>query len=88
MCYRGRMSTRKAMASRRTRGLQQDACYGDVRLILVPYAEDFAGELNERAPLTSTVTRLVNLDRGSGLDLETFLARLLPAGQSPRNGRP
>jgi hypothetical protein len=36
-------------------------------------------ELNDRAPLASTTTRLVNLFRASGLDLETFVTRLMQA---------
>jgi hypothetical protein len=53
--------------------------YDETRLALLPYAEDLARELNDQAPLTSTVTRLVNLYNGSGLDLETFLERLMQA---------
>ena len=53
--------------------------YDGMRLTLLPYAEDLARELNDQAPLTSTVTRLVNLYNGSGLDLETFLDRLMQA---------
>ena len=53
--------------------------YDQARLAILPYAEDLARELNDQAPLTSTVTRLVNLYLGSGLDLDTFLDRLMQA---------
>ena len=53
--------------------------YDEVRLTLLPYAEDLARELNDQAPLTSTVTRLVNLYNGSGLDLDAFLERVMQA---------
>lgn len=51
--------------------------YDDDRLALLPYAQDLARELNDQAPLGSTTTRLVNLYRASGLDLETFLTRMM-----------
>ena len=50
--------------------------YDDVRLELLPFAEQVAREMNEQAPLASTTTRLVNLFRSSGLDMDTFLTRL------------
>lgn len=53
--------------------------YDEVRLALLPYAQDLARELNDRAPLASTTTRLTNLYRGSGLDLDTFLDRVMQA---------
>ncbi len=62
-----------------SKGQQVDLKYDEVRLVLLAYAEDLARELNDRAPLASTTTRLVNLFRASGLDLETFVARLMQA---------
>jgi hypothetical protein len=53
--------------------------YDETRLALLPYAEDLARELNDQAPLSSTVTRLVNLYTASGLDLDTFLDRVMQA---------
>jgi hypothetical protein len=53
--------------------------YDDVRLALLPYAQDLARELNDQAPLAATTTRLVNLYRASGLELDTFIDRLLAA---------
>jgi hypothetical protein len=50
--------------------------YDDVRLTLLPYAEDLAREMNDQAPLASTTSRLVNLYRSSGLDMDTFLTRI------------
>jgi hypothetical protein len=46
---------------------------------MLPSAEDLARELGDRAPLTSTTTRLTNLDRSSGLALDTFLDLLIAA---------
>ena len=51
--------------------------YDEDRLALLPYAQDLARELNDQAPLSSTTTRLVNLYRRSGLDLDTFVTRLM-----------
>ncbi len=53
--------------------------YDETRLALLPYAQDLARELNDQAPLASTVTRLVNLYRTSRLDMDTFLIRLQQA---------
>jgi len=53
--------------------------YDDVRLGLLPYAEDLGREMNDQAPLSSTTTRLVNIHRRSGLDLDTFIDRILTA---------
>ena len=46
---------------------------------LLPYAQDLARELNDQAPLTSTTTRLTNLYRDSGLELDHFLELVLQA---------
>jgi Helix-turn-helix domain len=53
--------------------------YDDVRIALLPYAQDFARELRDQAPLASTVTRLVNMFRAAGVDLDTFLDRMIQA---------
>ena len=53
--------------------------YDQARLAILPYAEDLARELGDQAPLTSTTTRLTNLYRDSGLDLEAFLNLLITA---------
>src|SRR5262249_22977129 len=55
------------------------AQYDEDRAALLPYAQDLARELNDQAPLSATTTRLVNLFRASGLDLDTFIDRLLAA---------
>jgi hypothetical protein len=51
----------------------------DVRQVILPFAEDLARELNDQAPLASTTTRLTNLYRDSGLDLDRFLDLLIRA---------
>jgi hypothetical protein len=53
--------------------------YDQARLAILPYAEDLARELGDQAPLTSTTTRLTNLYRESGLELDTFLDLLITA---------
>jgi hypothetical protein len=53
--------------------------YDQARLAILPYAEDYGRELGDQAPLTSTVTRLTNLYRDSGLELEVFLDLLITA---------
>lgn len=53
--------------------------YDEARLAILPYAQDYARELGDQAPLTSTTTRLTNLYRTSGLDLEAFLVLLVQA---------
>lgn len=53
--------------------------YDQARLAILPYAEDYGRELGDQAPLASTVTRLTNLYRDSGLALEVFLDLLITA---------
>jgi hypothetical protein len=53
--------------------------YDQARLAILPYAQDLARELNDQAPLTSTTTRLTNMYRDSGIDLDVFLDLLLKA---------
>jgi hypothetical protein len=53
--------------------------YDQARLAILPYAEDLARELGDQAPLTSTTTRLTNMFRDSGLELDAFLDLLITA---------
>lgn len=53
--------------------------YDDARLALLPFAEDLAREFNDQAPLAATTTRLVNLFRASGLDLDPFIDEVMRA---------
>ena len=62
-----------------SKGLALVDKYDQARLAILPYAEDYARELGDQAPLASTVTRLTNLYRGSGLALDTFLDLLIAA---------
>jgi hypothetical protein len=55
------------------------AAYDEDRALLLAYAQDLARELNDQAPLNSTTTRLLNLYRGSGLDMDRFIGRMLAA---------
>jgi hypothetical protein len=43
------------------------------RMLVLPFVEDFAREFNDQAPLRSSVSRMVNLYRASGLDEVTFI---------------
>ena len=47
--------------------------------MILAYIEDFAREFNDRAPLTSSVSRAYNLYRRSGLTREAFIDRLYAA---------
>ena len=62
-----------------SKGLSLVEKYDDARLAILPYAEDLARELGDQAPLTSTTTRLTNLYRDSGLDLDVFLDLIIRA---------
>jgi hypothetical protein len=62
-----------------SKGLSQFEKYDEARLALLPYAEDLAREFNDQAPLPSTLSRLANLHRRSGLDLDSFIARMMTA---------
>jgi hypothetical protein len=44
-----------------------------LREALLPFAEDFGRELSDQAPLTSTLSRLVNLYQRSGCDLNDYI---------------
>ena len=43
------------------------------RMLLLPYVEDFAREFNDQAPLRSSVSRMVNIFRKSGLSEDEFI---------------
>ena len=45
----------------------------ELREAFLPFAEDFGREFADQAPLASTVTRLVNVYRRSGLEMEAFV---------------
>jgi hypothetical protein len=62
-----------------SKGLSLVDKYDQARLAILPYAEDYARELGDQAPLTSTTTRLTNLYRDSGLALDDFLDLLIKA---------
>jgi len=49
------------------------------RQAILTYMEDFARELNDQAPLKSSVTRALNLYRQSGLSLDAFIGKLYEA---------
>ena len=49
--------------------------------MLLPYVADIAREFRDTAPVGSTLTRVVRLQRESGLDDDAFIARLLRARQ-------
>ena len=53
--------------------------YDEARLAILPYAQDLAREMGDQAPLASTTTRLVNLYRSSGLDMDAYLNRVMQA---------
>jgi len=53
--------------------------YDQARLAILSYAQDYARELGDQAPLSSTTTRLTNLYRDSGLALNDFLDLLIAA---------
>jgi hypothetical protein len=63
--------------------------------VLLPYVEDIAREFRDTAPLGSTLTRVVRIQRESGLDDDAFIVRLIRARQitkertaSIRSGEP
>ena len=49
--------------------------------MLLPYVVDIAREFRDAAPVGSTLTRVVRLQRESGLDDEAFIGRLMKARQ-------
>jgi len=62
-----------------SRGPRTD--YGESRDVLLPYVADIAREFRDTAPVSSTLTRVVRLQRESGLDDDAFIARLMRARQ-------
>jgi hypothetical protein len=55
--------------------------YDEAREWLLPFVEDFAREMRDSAPITSTLSRLVRIYRESGLDEEEFTDRMYRARQ-------
>ena len=55
--------------------------YDEAREWLMPFVEDFARELRDTAPISSTLTRVVKLYRRSGLDEEQFIELMYQARQ-------
>lgn len=55
--------------------------YDGDREVLGNYITDFAREFNDRAPIASSITRVQNLYRSSGLPLEDFIEVLYQARQ-------
>lgn len=49
------------------------------RRMIEAYINDYARELNDRAPMTSTVTRTIKLYANSGLSIDAFLDLLIEA---------
>ena len=69
--------------------------YDEARDVLLPYVEDIAREFRDTAPVNSTLTRVVRIQRESGLDDDAFIDRLMQARQitkertgSIRSGEP
>jgi len=69
--------------------------YDGSRDVLLPYVADIAREFRDTAPVGSTLTRVVRLQRESGLDDDAFIDRLMRARQitkertgSIRSGEP
>ncbi len=50
--------------------------YSEDRQAILAFIQDFAREMNDQAPLQSSVTRALNLFRQSGLDRAAFIDRL------------
>ena len=53
--------------------------YDETRIELLPFVQDFARELGDEAPLAATMSRVVNIYRRSGLDLDAFAGALYRA---------
>jgi len=64
--------------------------YDGSRNVLLPYVEDIAREFRDTAPVSSTLTRVVRLQRDSGLDDEAFIARQITKERTGtiRSGEP
>lgn len=75
-------STQRVLTERSfesSKGPTSLAQYDEDRAALLPFVQDLARELNDQAPLSSSVTRTVNVYRASGLDLDNFIDRMLQA---------
>ena len=55
--------------------------YDGARDVLLPYVEDIAREFRDTAPVRSTLTRVVRIQRESGLNDDDFIVRLMRARQ-------
>ena len=53
--------------------------YDEVRQVITDYVQDFARELNDQAPLTSSVTRAHHLYQRANTDLSTFISAMYAA---------
>jgi hypothetical protein len=69
--------------------------YDEARDVLLPYVADIAREFRDTASVSSTLTRVVRIQRDAGLDDEAFIAQLMRARQitkertaSIRSGEP
>ena len=69
--------------------------YDESRDVLLPYVEDIAREFRDTAPVSSTLTRVVRIQREAGLADDAFIGQLLRARQitkertgSIRSGEP
>lgn len=58
---------------------KRPAAYDEVRGVIVAYLEDFARELNDQAPLTSSVTRAYRIYQRAGVDVPQFIAAMYAA---------
>jgi hypothetical protein len=64
-----------------SKGLSTDKKYDEAREWLLPFVQDFAVEMRDTAPASSTVSRLVNIFRRSGLTEDEFIDRMYQARQ-------
>lgn len=71
-------SSRRRTPSHPRRG-RPEVTYDEDRQVISAYIEDFARELNDTAPLTSSVSRAHNLYRQAGLHREAFISKLYEA---------
>jgi len=69
--------------------------YDESRDVLLPYVEDIAREFRDTASVSSTLTRVVRIQRDAGLDDDAFIGQLMRARQitkertgSIRSGEP
>lgn len=60
----------------------------EARGAIASYVEDFAREFKDDAPISSSVTRAMNLYLSSGLELDEFIAVLMAARQTTQRRTP